>query len=167
MYIKRKEEGRRLISIEECVEDAIAGFHHYVQNNQERLISAAWRSLGEQEVTPTMKQSLTLFLSLLNFFKKNTNNKMTRWKILCIRIFVEGGFNVPEKWYEHKALPSTENGSFKIPWDFNIHTDHIIEHRRPDIIIVDKTNKKAQTVDFAVPADRRIEISQHVKIENY
>ena len=45
--------------------------------------------------------------------------------------------------------------------------DHIIEHRRPDIIIVDKTNKKAQTVDFAVPTDRRIEISQHVKIENY
>ena len=100
LYIKRKEEGRRLISIEECVEDAIAGFQHYVQNNQERLISAAWRSSGEQEVTLTMKQSLTLFLSLLNFFKKNTNNNMARWKILCIRIFVE-----------RKALMFPRNGT--------------------------------------------------------
>ena len=30
------------------------------------------------------------------------------------------GFNVPEKWYEHKPLPCTENESFKILWDFNI-----------------------------------------------
>ena len=35
LYIKRKEGGRGLISIEECVEDAIAGLHHYIQNNQE------------------------------------------------------------------------------------------------------------------------------------
>ena len=50
-YIKRKEGGRGLISLEECVENVIAGLHHYVQNSQERLISAAWRSSGEQEVT--------------------------------------------------------------------------------------------------------------------
>ena len=35
------------------------------------------------------------------------------------------------------------------------------------MIIVEKANKKAQTADFAVPADHRIEISQHRKIENY
>ena len=35
LYIKRKEGGRGLISIEECVEDATAGLHHYIQNNQE------------------------------------------------------------------------------------------------------------------------------------
>ena len=35
LYIKRKEGGRGLISIEECVEDAIAGLHQYIQNNQE------------------------------------------------------------------------------------------------------------------------------------
>ena len=35
------------------------------------------------------------------------------------------------------------------------------------MIIVEKANKKAQTVDFAVPADHRIEISQERKIENY
>ena len=35
------------------------------------------------------------------------------------------------------------------------------------MIIIDKTNKKAQIVDFAVSADRWIEISQQRKIENY
>ena len=54
-YIKRKEGGSGLINIEECVEDAIPGLHHYVQNSQERLISAAWRSSGEQEVTKPPK----------------------------------------------------------------------------------------------------------------
>ena len=38
------------------------------------------------------------------------------------------GFNVPNKWYEHKPLPCTENKSFKILWDFNIQTDNVIEH---------------------------------------
>ena len=56
---------------------------------------------------------------------------------------------------------------FNILWDFIIKTDNIIEHRRPDMIIIDKTSKKAQIADFAVPADLRIEISQQRKIEHY
>ena len=40
-YIKIKEGGRGLISIKECVEDATAGLHYYLQNSQERLIPAA------------------------------------------------------------------------------------------------------------------------------
>ena len=35
------------------------------------------------------------------------------------------------------------------------------------MIIVGKTNKKAQIVDFAVPEDQRIKISQQSEIENY
>ena len=42
--------------------------------------------------------------------------------------------------------------------------DHIIEHRRLDIIVVEKTKKKAQIVDFAVPAVHRIEIPQNWKL---
>ena len=46
---------------------------------------------------------------------------------------------------------------------------NLIERRRPDMIIIDKIRKrkKAQTVDFTVPADPRIEITQKRKIENY
>ena len=49
---------------------------------------------------------------------------------------------------------------------FNIQTNNIIEHRRLEMIIVDKTNKKAQIVDFAVPTGHQIEISQQRKIKN-
>ena len=48
LYIKRKEGGRGRISIDECVEDAIVGFHHYVQNSKERFIYVAWRLSGEK-----------------------------------------------------------------------------------------------------------------------
>ena len=35
------------------------------------------------------------------------------------------------------------------------------------MIIIDETSKKAQIVDFAVPAYHQIEISQQKNIENY
>ena len=35
------------------------------------------------------------------------------------------------------------------------------------MIIIDKTSKKAQIVDFAVLEDHQIEISQQMKIEYY
>ena len=40
-------------------------------------------------VKPTMKQSLILFLSVINFFKKNTNDDMTGWGRFGIAISVE------------------------------------------------------------------------------
>ena len=41
LYIPRKEEGRGLISIEDCVELAIRGLEVYFHGNEERLIQAA------------------------------------------------------------------------------------------------------------------------------
>ena len=55
LHIKRKKGGRRLISMEACVEDTIAGLHRYVQNSQEKFLSAAWRSSGEREVAEPPK----------------------------------------------------------------------------------------------------------------
>ena len=41
LYIPRKEGGRGLISIEDCVELAIRGVEVYVHKGEERLIQAA------------------------------------------------------------------------------------------------------------------------------
>ena len=109
-------------------------------------------------VKPTMKQPLTLFLSVLNFFKKNTYDNITEWEAVHADICRKKGFTIPEKCYKHILFP--ENESSKILWDFNIQTDNITEHRRPDMIIIDKTSKKAQIVGLDVPADHRIKISQ-------
>ena len=58
-------------------------------------------------------------------------------------------FNVPEKRYEQK--PCTENESFKIFWDIKIKTDNMIEYRRPDMIIIDKTPRKTHLLTLLLP----------------
>ena len=41
-----------------------------------------------------------------------------------------------DKWDTHTHTPQSvqENDEYKILWDFNIQTDKVIEHRRPDIV---------------------------------
>ena len=39
------------------------------------------------------------------------------------------GVQVTAKWYDHVLEKVTETDQVKILWDFNIHTDHVIEHR--------------------------------------
>ena len=52
-------------------------------------------------------------------------------------------------------------------WDFSIQTDHVIEARRPDLVVVDKKERSCKTNDFAVPGDSRIEEKEKDKIEKY
>ena len=40
-------------------------------------------------------------------------------------------------------------------WDFNIQTDHGIEARRPDMVVIDKILNKGTIIDFVVPFDFR------------
>jgi len=72
-----------------------------------------------------------------------------------------------EQWYQHTAEPVIETDSVKILWDMNIQTDHVIEHRRPDIVVVDKHNKRALLIDIAVPADARVEEKEQEKMDRY
>ena len=45
----------------------------------------------------------------------------------------------------HNSAPVLENYTHKLLWDFDIHTDHLISARRPDLIIMNKKkNKKKQ-----------------------
>ena len=44
------------------------------------------------------------------------------------------------KWYNHKPANVVENDRVKIVWDFNIQTDHAIQHRRPDIVVLYKVS---------------------------
>ena len=51
-------------------------------------------------------------------------------------------------------------------WDFSIQTDHVIEARRPDLVVVDK-ERSCKIIDFAVSGDSRIEEKEKDKIEKY
>ena len=44
---------------------------------------------------------------------------------------------------------------------------HVIEARRPDMIIIDKVKKLCQIVDFAVPYDTKVNTKEVEKIEKY
>ena len=71
------------------------------------------------------------------------------------------------KWYNHKPASVVENDRVKILWDFNIQTDHVIQHGRADIVVLYKTERKCHFIDIAVPGDKRIEFKEQEKIDNY
>ena len=77
----------------------------------------------------------------------------------------------------HNPVPVLENDSHKLLWDFNIQTDHLIPARRPDLIIINKKEKKKEKkkkkkrickiVNFAVPADHRMNLKESEKKDKY
>ena len=60
-----------------------------------------------------------------------------------------------------------ENKEVKLLYDFNIYTDKKITHRRPDIVIYNKKERKTTLVDVACPMDHNVERKEKEKIRNY
>ena len=67
----------------------------------------------------------------------------------------------------HNPAPVLENGSHKLLWDFNIQTGQLIPARRPDLKIINKKLRICKIVDFAVPADHRINLKESEKKDKY
>ena len=59
--------------------------------------------------------------------------------------------------------PVLENDTHKPLWDFDIHTDHLISARRPDLIIINKKKRTCKIIDSAVPANHRIKLKEYEK----
>ena len=71
-----------------------------------------------------------------------------------------------DKWYEYKPESVLDNEDYKILWGFSIQTDHGIEARRADLVVVDKKERSCKIIYFAVLGDSRIE-EEKDKIEKY
>ena len=71
------------------------------------------------------------------------------------------------KWYMHNPAPVLENNTHKPLWDFDIHMDHLILARRPDLIIINQKKGTCKIVNFAVPADHRIKLKECEKKDKY
>ena len=84
-------------------------------------------------------------------FVYDNSGKIVRWKLAR-----KCNFEAKDKWYEHELESILENEDCKILWDFSIQTDHVIEARRPDFIVVDKKRRTCKIIDFALPGDSRI-----------
>ena len=88
--------------------------------------------------------------------------KVVHWD-LCKKY----GVQVDARWYKHVPEKVEETDRVKILWDFNIQTDHVVEHRRPDIVVLDKEGKRCQLIDIAVPGDSRVELKEKEKVQKY
>ena len=67
----------------------------------------------------------------------------------------------------HNPAPLLENDTHKLLWDFNIQTDQLIPARRPDLMIINKKKGICKIVDFAVPADHKINLKESEKKDKY
>ena len=67
----------------------------------------------------------------------------------------------------HNPAPVQENDSHKRLWDFNIQTDHLIPAKRPDLIIINEKKRICKIVNFAIPADHRINLTKSEKKYKY
>ena len=76
-------------------------------------------------------------------------------------------FDNTNKWYMHNPAPVLENDTHKLQLNFDIHTDHLISARKPDLIIINKKKRTGKIADFAVPADPRIELKECEKKNKY
>ena len=63
-----------------------------------------------------------------------------------------------------------ENDTQRLLWDFDIHKDHLISARRPNLRIINKNKKKkkiCKIVVFAVLADHGINLFESEKRDKY
>ena len=77
----------------------------------------------------------------------------------------KNGLAHEEKLYEHVPAGVVENEEVKVLWDINVHCDNVIEARRPDIIVIDKKERKGIIIDIAVPADVRVGEKEKEKVK--
>jgi hypothetical protein len=77
------------------------------------------------------------------------------------------GIQTPERAWMHQPEAVTETEEVKILWDFEIRTDRVIPARRPDIVVLNKSNRTVTIIDVAVPSDRNIKTKEREKIEKY
>lgn len=88
--------------------------------------------------------------------------QFVHWE-LCGKFRVERASN----WYEHRPEGVIENDEVKILWDFMIQCDRMVEYRKPDIVVVEKKERRCLVIDVAVPGDIRIEEKENEKVEKY
>ena len=97
-------------------------------------------------------------------YKRRHDNvaKKVHWDI-CKKSRLEHS----EKWYGHALEKAVENEEIKVLWNINIYCDNLIEARRPDLIVIGKTEQKGIITDIAVPADVSVEKKEKEKVKTY
>ena len=60
-----------------------------------------------------------------------------------------------------------ENDIVKILWDIRIQLDRQIEHRTPDIVVMEKNENKCLIIDVASSVNNNLILKRNKKMDNY
>ena len=72
-------------------------------------------------------------------------------------------------WYRIWAKPKevVENSKAKIWWNYEWQTPHHCTNRRPDMVVMEKAEKKIWIIDMACPLEKNIEAKEQEKRQKY
>ncbi len=79
------------------------------------------------------------------------------------------GIECAARWYEHVPASVCRNGTgdVEIWWDVTVETVGRIAHNRPDVVIINRREKKWTLVDFSVPLDKNVLSKENEKLLKY
>lgn len=79
------------------------------------------------------------------------------------------GLRRSEKWYDETPDPvrRRDDGKTEIWWDQKVCTPTVFEANRPDMVMIDREQKRWWLVDFSVPCDANVAKKEKEKISKY
>ena len=132
-------------------------------NIDKQNVSPLCRMCGLKEETVSHIICECSKLAQIEYKRRHDNvARIIHWELSKLH-----GLPHTDKWYEHDPNKVTEANGIKLLWDFNIQTDKVIEHRRPDIVLVDYKQRQCNIIDIAVPGDARTKDKEKEKVEKY
>ena len=96
--------------------------------------------------------------------RHDTMGKRVYWEV-CGNL----GLRRSEKWYEEvpDQVRKSDDGNIEVWWDKKVITPTKFDANRPDMVIIDRNNRKWWLVDFSVPYDPNVARKEKEKIEKY
>ena len=79
------------------------------------------------------------------------------------------GIRRSDRWFEETPdkIRVSQDGMYEIWWDKKVITAKVVEHNRPDVVVIDKDKKRWTMVDFAVPFDANVVSTEAEKTRKY
>ena len=157
--LKKETEGMLMAAQDQALRT------RYIQNRIDGQVTISPMCRKCQQKVETINHIISECPALAqNEYKKrhDTVAKALHWQI-CKE------YNMPhsERWYEHTPEKIIENDKAKVLWDYDVRTDHGIQARKPDLIVVNKEHQRVQLIDVAIPWDTRTMEKSREKIDKY
>lgn len=94
---------------------------------------------------------------------------ITRHDNVAVIIYKEilGHNKNSQPYYQYNPQPVVETEKMKVYWNHPIITDRPLAHNKPDILFIDKQQKRAWIIDISIPMDDNIRKSYVEKITKY